>query len=244
MTVAALRTPITVCRVLVAPLWLLAVAAHGQLDVAPPLVERVHHLENQAASEAVERVCPLLSARGSVEVQDGGRTLVVRDIEPIVERVMELLADHDRGGRRLKVTVQIVSAEVGGSGPATAATLELPSDVVERLQSLLRYRSYSLLARADLEAREEVESSFEVGTEFRVSFRLDRAAGPERVRMREFRVLSRTDGGDLRPLVHTHLSLEMGRPMILGLAPTEASDRALMVVLRAETVGVGEEAHG
>ena len=221
----------------------LLLAAAG-VAAEKPLVERVYHLGRQPAAAAVERVCPLLSARGSVEVKDGGRTLVVRDFEPIAESALAALAAFDRGGRTLRLAVQIVSADARGAGGVEAAAVELPAEVVERLYRLLRYRSYSLLARADVEAAEEVLSTFEVGSEFRVSFRLVRGADSQRVRMREFRVLRKTDQGDLRPLVQTHLSLEMGRPMILGLAPTEASDRALVVVLRAEPDTAGREAHG
>ncbi len=112
------------------------------------------------------------------------------------------------------------------------------------MRRLLRYRSYALLARAELEAPEDVVSTFEVGPEFCVSFRVDRGAEPGKVRMSEFRVLRRTEGGDLKPLVHTHLSLEVGRPMILGMAPTEASDRALVVVLEATPGGAAPEARG
>lgn len=222
---------------------LLASGARGEND-GRPLVERVYELTRRPAAAAVERICPMLSARGSVEVQDGGRTLVVRDVEPHVELAMTALRTFDQAGRTLRVAVQIVRAEARAPGGGEQATLELPADVVDRLHRLLRYRSYSLLARAELEAPEEVESTFEVGPEFRVSFRPDRDGEPGQVRMREFRVSRRTGQGDHKPLVHTHLSLEMGRPMILGLAPTEASERALMVVLRAEPRGLVAEAHG
>lgn len=218
----------------------LTAAVYAQED-GSRMVERVVRLSQQPASAAVERVCPLLSASGSVEVQDNGRVLVVRDFAPVVERALKALAEFDRAGRTLRFSVQIVSADADA---ATGATLELPVEVVDRLRRLLRYRSYSVLARAELEAVEDVASSFEVGPEYRLSFRLDRGAEPRRVRMSEFRILRKTGHGDLKPLVQTHLSLELGRPMILGLAPTEASDRALMVVLEAEPGGAPREARG
>ena len=232
-----LETPARVALAL--PLLLALTAASGAVPGAErpaQLVERSYQMTRRPAAAAVDQVCPLLSAEGSVSVRDGGRTLVVRDVEPIVERAMKLVADFDRGGRTLRVAVQIVSADASGPAPTAAGgatAIELPAEVVERLHRLLRYRSYSLLARAELEAPEEAVSTFEGGPDYRVSFRLDRQGSAERVRMSEFRVLRKSGHGDLRPLVHTHLSLEMGRPMILGLAPTEASERALVVVLEA-----------
>ena len=218
----------------------LTAPAYAQ-DDGSRVVERVYRLSQQPAAAAVERVCPLLSAGGSVEVQDNGRVLVLRDLEPVVERALTALAEFDRAGRTLRLSVQIVSADAHA---ATGTPLELPAEVVDRLRRLLRYRSYSVLARAELEAVEDVASSFEVGPEYRLSFRLDRGAEPRRVRMSEFRILRKTGHGDLKPLVQTHLSLELGRPMILGLAPTEISDRALMVVLEAEPGGAQREVRG
>ena len=243
-----MRASRSICVAVACSLALTATVSAG--DDPPGLVERVYHLGQRPAAAAIERVCPLLSARGSVEVQDNGRVLVVRDLAPVVERALEELAELDRAGRTLRLSVQIVSAAAQAApGVAVAAntaesTLELPAEVVDRLERLLRYRSYSVLARAEREAVEDVTSTFEIGPEYRVGFRLDRGAEPRRVRMSGFRILRETGRGDLKPLVQTHLSLELGRPMILGLAPTEASARALMVVLVAEPEGTPWEARG
>ena len=228
-------------------LWLAcaALAAAAELDDGRNLTEGRHRLEHVTCAAAVGEVEELLTPRGSVELLEGGRTVVVRDTEAVVNRALDRLAALDRPGRSVRVAVQIVSAEAGGR-PALAETpVELPVEVVERLADLLRYRGYALLARAELEAREEATATYEVGSDYQVRFRLHREGEARRVSMREFRVLRKTAEGELKPLVQTDLHLEVGRPMILGLTQTESSERALMLVLECdETLTASSEARG
>jgi len=219
---------------------LLVPPARAQEVPAGEVEERVYRLLHQAAGEAVALVAPLLSEAGSVELRPGGNSLVIRDRPPALARIVALLADFDQPARWLLLRVQIVAAEAedaaageGGSG--------LPEELVQRLRELLRYRSYRRVAGASLEVAEGNEVSRQLDGEYRVDFRMGRLEADRRIRLLGFRVFRRR-GAEPAQLVHTNINLRLGKPMVLGLARTEASDRALMVVLDCDEAAAPEAA--
>lgn len=184
-------------------------------------------------------VAPLLSEDGAVELRPGGNSLVIRDRPPVLERIVALLADFDQPARWLRLHVQVVAAQAeeaagdGGSG--------LPAELVQRLRELLRYRSYRRVADAVLDVAEGDEVSRELDEEYRVDFRVGRLEADRRIRLLGFRIFRRR-GAEPAQLVHTNINLRLGKPMVLGLARTEASDRALMVVLDCDETAAPADA--
>lgn len=205
---------------------MLALAAAAQ-TAEEPTVERVFELRHQSAAEAVALVYPYLSERGTVELRPGSNALVIDDATEVVERVQELLRDFDRPAESMQLEIQIVSAgageEIGESG--------LSPELEARLQKLLRYRSYRLVASSRVDAAEGWEVLSPMGPDYEVDFRLGLVGADRRVKLHGFRVLRREGDSETKPLIHTNLNLQLDRPMVLGLARTESSERALMVVL-------------
>lgn len=188
--------------------------------------ERIFTLIHQSAAEAVSLVYPYLSERGTVELRPGGNALVVRDSRHVIDSVSGLLSDFDRPAQSLRLQIQIISAgadDVGESG--------LSSELEARLQKLLRYRSYRLVATSQVDASEGWDVASTLGSDYEVDFRLGLVGADRRVKLNGFRVLRRDGDSGVKPLIHTNLNLSLGRPMVLGLARTESSERALMVVL-------------
>ena len=207
-----------------------AVAAPAQPE--PPLLVHAYTLRHQPAAEAMVLVHPLLSSRGSVQLQPGGNTLVVRDEEAVVARVAELLREFDHAAKKLALRIQVVRAGDGGEGSM------LERELAERLRELLRYDSYRVLAAADLEAREGEEVSYELGEEYRIVFQLGTLMSDERLKLHDFEVSRGGEDGERRRLLRTQVNLRLGRPMILGLAKNESSRRALLLVLTCTLAGV------
>ncbi len=187
-------------------------------------------LRYQPAAEAVALVYPMLSSAGTVELQPGGNTLVLRDVAKSIDRILPRLRDFDQPAKSLRIGVQIVSAGASESSPVGEP--QLPPEVLARLRELLRYRSYSLLGRAELELPEGHATAYEIGEEYQIDFRLGKQLDGQRVRLEGFRVSRQKSEGEPDPLIHTNLNLSMDQPLVLGLAKTESSDRALMVVLQ------------
>ncbi len=197
------------------------------------LVVHAYTLRHQPAAEALALVHPMLSDRGSVQLQPGGNTLVVRDTPEVVERVAELLREFDHPAQRLAIQIQVVRAGDGEGGD------ELPAELGRRLRELLRYDSYQLVATAGLEAREGQRVSYELGEEYRIAFQLGTLIASERIKLHGFEVTRRQPpAAEPRRLLRTQVNLRLDRPMILGLTKDESSSRALLLVLTC-TLGEG-----
>ncbi len=197
----------------------------------PALLVHAYTLRHQPAAEALGLVHPLLSRRGSVQLQPGGNTLVVRDEAAVVDQVTALLRDFDHPAKKLAIRIQVVRAGDGGEGEA------LEPELAARLGELLRYESYRVLAAADLEARESEMASYELGEEYLITFQLGTLMSSDRLKLHDFEVTRREDDEQRRRLLRTQVNLRLGRPMILGLAKDESSRRALLLVLTCTLAG-------
>lgn len=215
---ALVAAALTLCSAVIAP----ATAAETDLET------RVVTLRHQPVGDAVSLIVPLLSERGGVELRPGGSTLVIRDVPESLARILPLLADFDRPATAIRVEIRIVSAG-GREAPASAAG-ELPEELLERLRELLRYRNYRLLAGDAIDTLEGGAVRHRLGAGYRVEFRLGRLTDDRRIRLEGFRIF-RGNEEETEPLIHTNISLRVDKPMVLGLARTESSESALMVVL-------------
>ncbi len=217
--------------------WLLAAALIGTGPAAAqegtPLAVQIVTLRHQSAAEAVDLVHPLLTAQGTVELRPEANTLVVRDTPAATARIGDLLADFDHPLRRLGVAIQLVEAsvEAPNAAPATpAGGSGLSAEVVRRLRGLLRFQRFTMLGEVDFEAFERESVSYRLGDRYRVGFRLGTllAGG---LKLHGFRVDREFGNPAERRLLASDLSLAEGQPLVLGLARTEESERALMIIL-------------
>lgn len=204
---------------------------------SPQLAAYAFNLQHRDASEALELVLPLLSSRGAVELQPGGNALVVRDTESVLELIRPRLQAFDHPFEPLRIRVQIIRAEPTRDQPGP--TPELPSGMLARLRELLKYESYSLLAGSEILIENGMAVVHDVGDKYRVDFRLKHRLSDAQASLEGFR-LSLGKDGEFEPLIHANLNLDLDKPMVLGLAPHEASDTALMLVIECLTEGVAE----
>lgn len=232
------------------PLWpaLLEVPAAAQTrrgeppktdQVSPPqasfhLQVYAYTLRHKPAAEALLLVRPLLTQRGTVELQPRGNTLVIRDTLAALGRIVPALRGYDRPPEPLRMEVMIVRADsrpISGRGSRS-----LPGWLEERLRGLLRWDHYRVLADSGVRTREGQGVSHEVGELYGVSFRMGSLQPDGQVKLHDFKVwrvgADRSSPGE--PLVEATLNLWLDKPKVLGLANSESSDHALMVVLTCE----------
>ena len=215
------------CAALLAP----ACMAQAPAATAPQggdLVLHAYTMRHRQASDAISMVFPLLSQRGTVELQPATNTLVIRDSPAALGRIIPVLRSYDHPSRPLNLDIYIVRA-IRSPGVVRS---ELPEALTRRLRALLPYDVYEVEAQAQLASREGQAVTYALGKEYEVSFRLGTLMDRQRVRLSNFRVLRRTEEHRAgSALIHTNLLLTLEQATTFGLARTEQSSEALMIVM-------------
>lgn len=196
-------------------------------------------LRHKPAGEALVLIRPLLSKEGTVELQPRTNTLVFRDTLAALGRIVPALRAYDRPPEDLRIEVMIVRAY---SRPVPIQPgRSLPDWLEERLRGLLRWDYYQVLADSAVDTREGQGVTHELGGLYGVSFEVGTVLHDERVRLSEFKIwragVGSSSGGEVRsgdPLLEATLNLWLDKPKVLGLANSESSDHALMVVLTCQ----------
>jgi hypothetical protein len=104
--------------------------------------------------------------------------------------------------------------------------------LTRRLRELLPYDIYEMQAQAQLGSQEGQAVAYELGDDYVVSFRLGTLLEAKRIRLANFEVSRRAGRSKATvPLVHTSLNLCLDQTMSLGLARSEGSRDALIIVV-------------
>jgi hypothetical protein len=207
-------------------------ALRAQARDADELVLHAFTLRYQQAIEAIPLIQPLLSSRGTLELQPRGNTLVIRDTNAALSRIVPVLRSFDHPSQAIKVEIMIVHASRGLVSPPVRRS-DLPDALTRRLRELLPYDSYDLQAQAELASQEGQAIAYDLGEDYSVSFRIGAVVDARRVKLTDFDVSRRTGHRQLAPLVHTSLNLFLDQTMSLGLARSEGSRDALIIVVTA-----------
>ncbi len=201
-------------------------------------------LKHQPAHEALALIRPLLSTRGTVEVQPGDNTLVIRESRPALARLTRVLAEFDHPPEELRFDIRIVRAGPKRnvvSPPASEDASPLPEELAGRLRELLRYDDYRVLAEAGVTSQEGEDVTYDLGQTYSVSFRPGTVMAGQRVKLEGFRIVKKVKGPSNkgrqlapRELFHATLNLWLGRPFNLVLAHDESRQEALMVAISCQ----------
>ena len=229
--------PVSHARRSIASFFLILAVTSALLAQAPEqgpgpkeVVLRAYTFKHQRASEALVLVYPLLSPRGTVEYQPKGNTLVIRDVDAAIRRIMPVLRDFDHPARPLRLEVIVVRASRSEVSPPLPRS-DLPEQLTKRLNNLLKYDVFETQAQAQLAGVEGQWVVYELGPEFRVSFRFGTLENQRKVKLSKFRISRRVAGRPEATLLETNLNLRLDRTSNLGLATSEESREALMLVL-------------
>lgn len=190
--------------------------------------------EHQPAAEALALVRSLLSPMGTVELQPGGNTLVMRDHGAVLKRIEAALSSFDHPPRGLRFNIHLIRAS---NQPGAE---QAPEAVVRRLRDHLRWESYELLAQAVVGAHEGEDVSYAIGSRYGVSFRPG-AMFQEMLKLNEFRMVqkppvsARTTNKSRQPapreLFKTDLNLWRDKQFTLMLPQDKAGAQALAVII-------------
>lgn len=193
---------------------------------------------HRPATEAIQLVFPLLTKKGTVELQPATNTLVIRDTPAALSRIIPVLRGYDHPSRPLVLDIYIVWATrptVSGAPPGQS---DLPEPLTRRLRAMLPYDTYQVQAQARLSSREGEAVTYALGGEYEVSFRLGTMVTGPRVRLSNFRILRRTEERRAGvALIHTNLTLPLAQTTSFVLTRNEESKEALMLVLTLHQAG-------
>jgi hypothetical protein len=210
----------------------LAAQAQAPGKGAGELRLHAYALKYRKAGDAIALVSPLLSQQGTIELQPGSNTLVIRDTMASLSRIIPVLLNYDhpaRPPRPLSLELYIVRASRSPVSPPVPRS-DLPDQLTRRLRALLAYDIYEVQAQAQLASQERQEVTYTIGEDYQVSFRLGTVvAEDQRVKLADFQIVRR--GSHAASLIHTNLNLRLDQTTSLGLARSESSPEALMVVL-------------
>jgi hypothetical protein len=213
----------------------LVLALVGGLPARPQtpreVVVRGYTFKHQQASEAFSLVYRMLSEQGTVEIQPASNTLVIRDTQATIDQILPALRRFDRPAIPLRLEVIIVRASRSPMVSPHLRYSDLPDGLTQQLRDLLGYDNFEVQARAQLAGAEGQQVVYEVGPEYKVSFRFGTLLPQRRVKLLGFRISRRAEGRPERELLQSTPTLVLDRPFNLGLAKSEASPEALMLVL-------------
>ena len=185
---------------------------------------------------------PLLSARGSVQMQPRLRTLAVTDDPETLGKIEAMIQSYDLPPKNVEVALQLILATTAGK-PQEKISPRIRG-VIQKLNEIsTRWSDYRLLGSITVVSSEGENASVEMGEDYRVSFAVDYASDEQRlVRFKRF-TLDRREGprqpegrGEAYSRVlDTALNLKEDKLYIFGASRMESSNRALFMTITAST---------
>ena len=209
---------------------------------AEPLKVHVFTFEHQSADDALGEIRPLFSDRGSVELKQGGDTVVLRDGEEELEKILRTLRDFDHPRLGLRFQFQLVRAHRTVFSPPPLSTGVSPV-LVGRLRQVLRYDTYESLTATAFTSTEGEQVSYDFGDDLGMEFKVGTVLSGTRLGLKDFRILRRngvsvgSNGGVT--VLHANVVLRMGQTLAMVLTRDEAADSALVVAITCDPAEPG-----
>lgn len=216
----------------------------AQISPAPQvetLTLKAYRMVHQPAREALPLIEPLLSSEGSLQLQMGNNTLVIRDHPSVIRRIEPLLREFDHPPQELPLEIHLLEAQLAepDSDPKEN-TKGLPPGLVASLGVMARVNRYRVVAAIDLEPKEGESVSYEMGSSYQVRFTVGTLLIDKHVKLHRFEVL-RPMGDVDRQLFLGNLNLILGKTMVVAVAD---AGLAIAVTCAPETAIKSPSARG
>jgi hypothetical protein len=221
---------------------LLIPAAVAAQQEAETQIRHAFTLQHQRADDALEWMQGEMSPNGTIELQRATNTLVLRDASSVLEHLLALLRDFDHPRRQIEFEIYILEASRRGQGDPRS---ELPAQLIDELGELLAFTSYRLLGEGHFEAMEGENVRFEIGTEFRLGFRVGTVLLDRRLKLYGVEIERRRSDALEEGVFNGHLNVWVGKPLVLALPYRGSNASGLVVAVtvrpsREDNLGAGE----
>lgn len=233
-------------RAILAVLLLGAVAAPAVARAGEPTTVRVFQIRHCSVSEAAAAVQVLLTESGSVTVQPHQSRITVQDRADVVERAAEVIAGLDRSPDRYLLEALLLE------GVARELPAAQRAKVDPKLRRMFPFVSYRRIGATTFDGVMGEQASADLGEGLRVSFLADSLAvsgdtpygipNPGNRLHLEWLTLERlsTDSAGRQRLVEvlrTSVFLSEKQEVIIGAGSSEESERGLVLILQARSIG-------
>ena len=238
-------TPVssTTARIAGAVIALLLIPAAGATQQeAETQIRHAFTLQHQRADDALEWMQGEMSPHGTIELQRATNTLVLRDASSVLEHLLALLRDFDHPRRQIEFEIYILEASRRGQGDPRS---ELPAQLIDELGELLAFTSYRLLGEGRFEAMEGENVRFEIGTQFRLGFRVGTVLLDRRLKLYGVEIERRRGDALDEGVFNGHLNVWVGKPLVLALPYRGSNASGLVVAVtvrpaQEDSLGAGE----
>jgi hypothetical protein len=203
-----------------------------------PLRVHVFTFEHQSADDALGEIRPLFSDRGSVELKQGGDTVVLRDREDELEKILRTLRDFDHPRRALHLQFHLLRAHRVPFSPQQVSQGVSPV-LVERLKQVLRYDTYESMAEVGFVSGEGERVAYDFGNDLGMDFRVGTVLQGSRLGLKDFRIVRKGafgigGGGGGVAVLHANLVLRLGQTLAMVLMRDEGAESALVVAITCD----------
>ena len=221
---------------------LLIPAAGATQQEAETQIRHAFTLQHQRADDALEWMQGEMSPHGTIELQRATNTLVLRDASSVLEHLLALLRDFDHPRRQIEFEIYILEASRRGQGDPRS---ELPAQLIDELGELLAFTSYRLLGEGRFEAMEGENVRFEIGTQFRLGFRVGTVLLDRRLKLYGVEIERRRGDALDEGVFNGHLNVWVGKPLVLALPYRGSNASGLVVAVtvrpaQEDSLGAGE----
>ncbi len=220
----------------------------GFATAAPgPTTARTFQVRHCTVTEAASAVEPLLTENGSLTVQPGKSRITVQDRADVVERAAEVIAELDRSPDRYQIEITLLEGAKG----------QLPTKqrtgVDEQILRMFPFESYRTIGSTTFDGVLGEPADAELGEGLRVEF-LAQSLGVgddspwgiprpgTRVHLQWLTLSKQTASADgtvrSSELFRGSVFLSEKQRLILGAGAAEDSNRGLVMILQANSVGV------
>ena len=216
---------------------------------SPPLLVKVFRIQYQNIDDVYLLICPQLSDRGSIFIKPSDKTIRVRDSEPVINRIENIIKNFDQPPETIVVRFQLVrgfegEAEAAKPGPdkfgdgnriAENSTITFPRG----FENLTRWKRLEKLGEIEIRGSEGRKSNpvFFPGTPFRVEIvvgQVNKAEGLielDRIIL-EKKTLDKKGDIAYEPVISTSEIVYANKLRIFGATQSEESRKALFLAMQ------------
>jgi hypothetical protein len=199
---------------------------------------RVYVLKHKRVEEAALLVRPLLSDGSSITLTQKLNAMTVTDRPEKLDQIGKILTSFDVPPRGFNFAVKLVKARADVPSGSIASEI---GGLGAKLKSLFQFNDYALIDSSVLRGVEGGDISYQLGTEYLLTFTIRPGGGDSQEVLLSplslSRVLSKPgEAVFLRPLYRTSVPVRLSQTLVLGATRDEKSKSALILILLAEEI--------
>lgn len=205
-------------------------------DRDDPIQARSFSVRFRPLSDAAEIVSAILSEDGEITLQPRLKQLVVRDRGSILDQIEPLIESFDLPPRSVQVSISLALATQAAAGRTAPDELHPRDRGIWEIAPLTGFTAFDPLGKRSIIGVEGSTVTTDLSEDYRVVFLVEWVED-DRVNFKSFSLLrvTRTAEGEeqVKNVYSAEISLQTGKPLLVGAAQAPNSKKALFLMLEA-----------